>query len=209
MSKKRDAARAAERQRMKNLERALQVERTGLVALAMAFIREHGEPERLRARVDAMVRAAAANPKTSPGLRDTLVNGQALIEQGLRVEAGRPQKLFEPDVGHVKPAEVLTLADPPEQQLSLDAPADVHAERSTWEERTAAGIVRALELHGPCTDDELHAHYTALAAYPLLTVPSLRARRVALSRTGRVVDSGERRDGLPVWTLIERKALAA
>jgi hypothetical protein len=198
---------AVERQRVKNLERALRVERTGLMALAMAFVREHGDAEALQRRIDAMARSAARNPKTPEALRDAFVSGQALVEQALRVELGKPQRLFDPHVGHVDPGEVERLGATGPDQLTLESPGELHSERNGWRERVDTGLLRALE-RGPASDLELHAAYLALQAYPWVSPATLRGRRVELTRLGRIVDSGERANDTPIWTLVERKAPA-
>jgi hypothetical protein len=190
-----------DRQRVKNLERALKTERTGLLAMGVAFCREGNNPAGLLARLDAMASAVANDGKAPGGLRESIVNGRAIVEQAIALESGRPQKLFEPDVGHSDPAQVAALVDAPPEQLSLNGSEERLTELNAFEAQVEAGLLETLQ-QAPLADDELYERYHLVMERPRVTRASLAARRRALAARGFIARIEH--EGLTKWTTIER-----
>lgn len=192
-----------EAKRVRNLEAALKEERLGLMALTLAFCRSHGDPDRLMAKVNAMAAAIADDPRASAGLRAAMVHGRAYIENALAVEAGRPQRLFEPDVGHVKPDQAVRLVNAGPEQMTLGGPEASMNQRDDFSQRVDAGLVAALEV-GALTEEELFARYAINPDNPRASQAQLRRRRRHLANLGRLVKTSE--EGTDKWTTIERTA---
>lgn len=220
--KRKDVEKQVKAKKVQNLERALKEERLALTVLATAFVKTHGNVDHLFAQVEAMVTAAAENPRVKPRVKQTLIDGHNILERALAVHRGRPQPLFDdngrPSTGHVNASEVKALANPPEQQQGLplngggvaEAVAAME-ERRTTDERIEDAIVRLIRDGHVVTDVELYDHYCADEAAPKVPWEKFYERRTDLTRRGRVVDNGERRfvrgRMRPVWDLIERTAL--
>lgn len=210
MPKKADpAVKRAREQHVKNLERALKEERTGLVALARAFLEESPDPNALVRRVEGMVRQAerAGAPLKT---RDAIRFGHSILTRAAEQLQGRPQTLFDPDVGHVPPAKAEVLSRPPEaEQLGLgiterNSVADVETERqerarSAAEVRSA--LLRLFQESGPMSDQDMVAAY--LRSGRKLSPVVLKANRRELSRLGRLVKDGTAANGDPRWMLLE------
>lgn len=190
-----------EAKRIKNLEAALKEERLGLMALTLAFCRSHGDTDRLVAKVNAMAAAVADDPRASAGLRAAMVHGRAYIENAVAVEAGRPQRLFEPDVGHVKPDQAAALVDAGPEQMTLGGPEASITHREDFAQRVDAGLLAALEV-GALGEDELFARYAMNQDNPKASQAQLRRRRRHLANVGRLVKTSE--GGTDKWTTIER-----
>lgn len=206
---------------IKNLERALKEERMGITAMALAFIKAHGDPELILRRIEAMVRnadEAGAKPRT----KQVLIAGQHMVERALAIEMGKPQPLFtdEPDVGHVPPGQAKELAEGASkpEQIGLDfsgnggTVGDVRTaeeDKAKTTERVKDAILALLVDHGAMTDGELYVRYAKRTDFLTQSAGSLRARRTELVRAGRLVKNGDKREGdkdVPVWDLYERAA---
>jgi hypothetical protein len=96
-------------QEVKNLERALKEERTGLVAVARIVIEECPDSRRLLRRLEAMARKAEEQ-RAPARTRDAIRHGHAQLARALEQVQGRAQGLFDPHVGHVQPSKVEALA---------------------------------------------------------------------------------------------------
>lgn len=190
-----------EAKRVKNLERALKEERLGLMALTLAFCRTHGDTAALVAKVNAMAAAVADDPRASAGLRAAMVHGRAYVENAVAAELGRPQRLFEPDVGHVSPDRAGALVEAGPEQMTLGGPEATITERDNFAQRVDAGLVAALEV-GALGEDELFARYAINPDNPRASKAQLRRRRRHLANLGRLVKTAE--DGTDKWTTIER-----
>jgi hypothetical protein len=210
-AKTQDVTKRAREAHVRNLERALKEERTGLVAVAKAFLEESPNSGALLRRLEAMVRAANANSAPAR-TRDAIGYGYAVLARAAEQAQGKPQGLFDPHVGHVPPAKVEALTTPSEHvQVGLEfresTPlADVEAgqsESSAFAQRVRATILTCYEGCGALTDGELRAEYTRRAGP--VTAGLLKDHRKALTRTGRVVKSDETTGEDPRWTLLERK----
>lgn len=132
-----------------------------------------------------------------------MVHGRAYIENAVAVEAGRPQRLFEPDVGHVKPDQAAALVDAGPEQMTLGGPEATMSQRDDFAQRVDAGLLTALEV-GALTEDELFARYAINPANPTASQAQLRRRRRHLANLGRLVKTSE--GGTDKWTTIERMA---
>lgn len=197
------ATKLTEQQRIRNLERALRKERLGLVGIALAFLKESPDPARLMARLERMVEAAAVDPrkaKAAPVLRD----GLALIKRAMEQELGKPQGLFDPDVGHVPPDEAQELTElPADQPISLLSPDQMIQYREAGEREVRALIIEALR-QGPATDAELVARYLALGGPPHKR-RSIQRHRIELARLGRITSVPSEQGGNGAsWRLTEQ-----
>lgn len=186
--------------------RVLRQERTAHIALAEAYLREANDPDSLLARVDRMVRAAIANPRTPAPRRAALLAAQAFLTRACQIRAGEPQALFDPDAGHVNPNHVTAIVDAPDPLLlalpGLDDPDAAHREREATTRRVEAGIVAALAASAAgLTDEQIPAAYARLAAYPLVEPSTLRRTRADLTRRGRLVRADTTNP--PRWLLME------
>jgi hypothetical protein len=199
--------------RAKELERALKEERIGLLGITMAILRMSVDPQAVSDRLDALVRAAQANPRTRPGTMSALIEGQKLMRRALAIELEKPQPLFEPDIGPTKPEAVIDLVDHPEEQqmglaLGTNGASDAEAaaqDRAATIARVQEAVIAMFVEHGSLTDAELYGHYIMRTDFVKQSPGSLRTRRVELVRKGRIVDSHEVRDGDKVWDLVERR----
>jgi hypothetical protein len=200
---------------VKSLERALREERLALAAIVKVMLIEVPDPARVLARLDAMTRAAEANPRTARAVVKQLLDATLFVKTAIERETGRPQSLFDPHVGHVKDTDVDRLVEPSEgpQQLGLqqgegllgDAEA-AHQERVEVLGRIHNALIELYRQHGALSDADLHTHYKARAAsfpqerLPVQTKGALDERRRELAATGRIVRSGGK------WTLVEAAA---
>jgi len=105
----------------RSVERALQEERLAIAAIVKVMLIEVPDPGRVLARLDAMTRAAEANPRVPPTIRRQLIDATRFVRTAIERERGKPQSLFEPHVGHVAPKDVDALVAPTRgpQQLGL------------------------------------------------------------------------------------------
>jgi hypothetical protein len=200
----------AQEQRVKNLERALKEERTGLVAVAKAFLESSENPAALLRRLEVMARNAE-DKRVPARTRDAIAHGHAVLQRAAEQTQGRPQGLFDPDVGHVPPARVRALTEAPvQQQIGLgftesDPLLDVRAERAerTQGEQAIRDMIVECLRAKPLTDRQLEVECRRrLMPLKLTTV---RQYRTELSRLGRLV-SHDPVGGEPTWKLLEHKA---
>lgn len=95
--------------------------------------------------------------------------------------------------------DLFTLADErmvrvPDHQTSIDAAKAILPCRTVLQQQ----IINALLVHGPMTDGELEG-LRIFAAYGPSTV---RKRRSELFHDGRIIRTGDRRDGMNVWAAL-------
>lgn len=205
------AEKAVKAAQQRTLERALREERLALAAIVKVMLIEVPDPGRVLARLEAMTRAAEANPKTPAAIRRQLIDAVRFVRTAIERETGRPQTLFDPHVGHVKPGDVDRLANPTEgpQQLGLvnnDEIGDVaaaHEERVDTITKIHAALVELLHV-GPADDHVLHHRYAVAIMQgeqlPRQNLTATRERLRELSAAGRIVNQGGE------WMLIERSA---
>lgn len=192
--------------RVRSLERALKQERTAHIAVATVVLETADNPQVFVDRIEAMARAVVQDKRTPRPIRDAVLAARDLFRRTVEQRTGRPQHLFDPDVGHVSPAAVEELAAKDAPQLSLEDPRDTHAATVNWQDRLRDDVVAAFQDHGPMCDPEM---WTALAGRARREV--LFTARVDLCRSGRLVtvkDERRVRNGVdwPVYDLIERAA---
>jgi hypothetical protein len=190
---------------VKSLERALREERLALAAIVKVMLIEVPDPARVLARLDAMTRAAEANPRTARAVVKQLLDATLFVKTAIERETGRPQSLFDPHVGHVKDTDVDRLVEPSEgpQQLGLqqgegllgDAEA-AHQERVEVLGRIHNALIELYRQHGALSDAESFPQ----ERLPVQTKGALDERRRELAATGRIVRSGGK------WTLVEAAA---
>lgn len=196
----------------KGLAKALREEREALVAIAIAFVREANEPRAMRRRLEAMARSAEQDPKLPERTRAMMRTGVRLVSRALEVEARRPQGLFDPNVGHVRPDRVRSLAGARTDQLGIGGGdgSIVDVEESAQQRQAySSGAKRAIldcyrTAGGSLSDEELvHAYFERAIArdVPLLTKGRIKAYRIELTRVGLLAT-----DGPGKHNLIERVA---
>lgn len=205
-----EVKRAAER----SLERALKEERTAIAAITKCFLLECPSPERALARIEAMVRAADANPRTTAATRRTLIDGATFVRTAIERELGKPQSLFDPHVGHVKGEAVDKLVQGSEvpEQLGLAHDGKLGDTVAAHEERTETlavvqnALVDVIRTHGAMTDAGLWYMYSQNITVPRQSAAEISARRKELTRSGRLRRAGSATDagGVPKWDLVER-----
>lgn len=208
--------RQLQQQRIKNLESALKLERTGLLAITKVLLRElpPARQDQVLEHLDTMVRHAIQNPNAKEALRTTLVSGRELVARALEQELGRPQQLFDPNVGHIKRSAVNELIPGSEEQEQLGIGAatgadirDLHTDRTTTYRAIQAGIMKVLRDGEAGTDAELWRRYTTAAAGPPVTRSVFYYRRTDLVSRGLLrrvpVPEGQEQD-VPRWDLTER-----
>src|SRR5262245_12147220 len=175
----------------RSLEQALREERLAIGAIVKVMLLEVPDPSRVLARLDAMVRAAEANPRITPTVRRQLLDASRFVRAAIQREEGRPQELFDPSVGHVKPQEVDALVAPTEgaQQLGLDGQTSIlgdveaaHAERVALLSTVHDALVEIIRGAGALTDLELHARYVHRGAFAGAGLPSQSAKAIAERR---------------------------
>lgn len=200
---------SAQASRIKNLERALLEERTAVIAIATMALREARDPEALLRRVEGTAVALARQPRSSPKTREATQAAATAFRRAAEIEMGRPQGLFDPDVGHVSPEAVQRLVEDSNAPLPG---IDLDGGRSQREASLDRAIVRLLAV--PCTDPDLHIR---VMGDGLLAADRREVyhRRVALTKAGRVVDTGQRAPGVtwpdrpgepaPLWGLVENQ----
>lgn len=204
---------------IKALERALREERLALAAVVKVMLIEVPDPARVLARLDAMSRAAEQNPRTSAAVRKQLLDATLFVKTAIQRERGRPQELFEPDVGHTRPKDVDALVEASDgpQQLGLvnneqigDA-GEAHDERVRTIGQVHTALIGLYREHGALSDRELHGHYAVVAptrGLPRQTQGAVTERRRELLAAGRL-SRAEQRGGEPAWDLVERPLLEA
>lgn len=196
----------------RSLERALREERLALAAIVKVMLIEVPDPARVLARLDAMTRAAEANPRTPRAIVKQLLDATLFVKTAIERETGRPQSLFDPHVGHVRGKDVDKLVEPTNgpQQLGLqegdgllgDAEA-AHRDRVEVIGRVHNALVALYQEHGALSDGDLHEHYKARAAafvqerLPVQTKGAIVERRRELAVSGRISRSGDR------WMVVE------
>jgi len=219
---KRKAEQKVKRAVERSMERALKEERLALAAVTKVMLLEIPNPARVLARLDAMVRAAEANPRTPITVRRQLLDATRFVRTAIERETGKPQTLFDPHVGHLRRDEVDRLVAPTEgpQQLGLinnetllgDAEA-AHEERVRTIATVHNELVNLLRADGPATDLQLYDRYrrawadvTQRRPLPVQSSISIRERRAELVAAGRVVPAGKR-DGETTFDIVERELL--
>jgi hypothetical protein len=210
---------AVRRAAQRSAEKALVEERLALAAIVKCLLAEVPDPERALRRIEAMVRQAESNPKTPVATRKMLLDGYRFIATAVERQLGKPQQLFDPHIGHMKQKDVDAVADLPEQGVQLGLGdgtlADVetaHGERVDTIVRVQTELVRLLKEHGALTDEELLSYYARAFQAEPQRIPALGPKDVArrrreLTASGRVLATGQRRSGSPLWDLVEREAL--
>lgn len=187
----------AQAARLRTLERALRQERTAHIAIATVVLDTADNPERFVARIEALARAVVRDKKTPRATKDAVLAARDLFRRTVEQRTGRPQQLFDPDVGHVLPRQVERIAAMDAPQLSLDDARDVHRDRIAADAGVQARVLDALRAADrPLTDVDLWG------LIPELTQDSVYNARVALHRAGRLV-----RDvtgNHPTYALLER-----
>jgi hypothetical protein len=211
------AKKRVERASHKALETALADERLAVAALTKVMLQECPDPMRFLARLEAMVHAAEQSPRTPVATRRQLIAAATFVRTAIERETGKPQSLFEPNVGHVSGAKVDALVDGTDgpSQLGLlgqesvlgDASA-AHDDRVTTIKAVHDAIIILLRERGPLTDRELHGHYLrwrAASDWPPQSYATLSERRKELTTAGRVVSSGRRLGSTTTtWDVVER-----
>ncbi len=207
---------SVERAAQRSMGRALREERLALAVLAKIFLLEVPNPDRLLARIGAVVRSASTQKGFSQEARQALIDCERLVRNALARELGRPQTLMDPPgwMGHVNPRTVdkVISGEPIGQQLGLSASngdlTDV-AEAQTDRMQTVLAvhdkIVEALK-EGPATERVLYQRYIVFPDAPPHSPRALTERRRELTQSGRVKDTGVRVGTEPVWALVEDKA---
>ena len=199
-----DLDRRALEARVRALELALRRERTAHIAVATAVLDTADDPRRFVERLEAMARGVVRDSRTPQQTKDAVLAARDLFRRTVEQRTGRPQQLFEPDVGHVSPAAASALAAMREEQLTLDDPRDAHADVTAANDRLRDAVLAEFKTRGPLIDPEL---WGALAG----RAPRERVftARVELTRNGRLTVVNRRaRNGQdwPVYDLIERSA---
>ena len=201
----------------RSMAKALQEERLALGAIVKVMLLECPDPGRVLARLDAMVRAAEANPRTSPTVRRQLLDATRFVRAAIQREEGRPQELFDPHVGHVRPEAVEALVESTNgtQQLGLTGQESIlgdveaaHEDRVRTLEAVHEELVVILRADGPLSDLELHGRYMLhgmARSLPKQSAKAIADRRRELCAAGRVVRAEGREQK---WDLIEREVMA-
>lgn len=212
---KRDVKKAAQR----TLERALVEERLALSAITKVMLLEVPDPARVLARLDAMTRAAEANPRVSAGTRKRLIDATRFVRAAVERELGvKPQaELFDPPGREVKPQAIDALVTPTDgpQQLGLEMTESLlgdvetaHADRVQTLSLIHEALIEMLRTGGAATDKELHERYLRRPnGLPPQSQGAVASRRRELYAAGRIVKAGTR-GSAPTWDVIERDALA-
>jgi hypothetical protein len=165
-----------------------------------------------------MARSAENNPRTPATVRRQLLDATRFVRTAIERETGRPQALFEPDVGHVRPKDVDALVAPTTgpQQLGLVNNAsftdveEAHDDRVRTIAAVHTALVGILKDQGAATDRELHGRYMLLGdALPRQSQKAITERRRELVAAGRIVSAGRGLRGEPAWDVVEREALEA
>lgn len=203
----------------RSLERALQEERLAIAAIVKVMLIEVPDPARVMARLDAMTRAAEANPRVPATVRRQLLDATRFVRTAIERETGKPQSLFDPHVGHTSPRDVDALVNPTDgpQQLGLVGHQgsmlgdveDAHEDRVRTIAAVHTALVGLLKSEGAATDRELYARYTLAnqGALPMQSQKAITERRRELVGAGRVVGAGKGLRGEPAWDVVERELL--
>ena len=210
MAKKPDAEKKGrnyvKERRLKNVESSLKLERTANLAIAKAFVRECPNPERLLARLDGMVRAAMEDEYMKPEMRQVLIAGRDLVARAIEQEQGKPQGLFDPDVGHISPRAVNRIVDNAAAP-TLTSDIDEHRRRREFERTSEDEILRLIREHGALTDEQLLIEYMKANRGPKLNAHNLYYRRTALVKRGQLAKSEQSSENNTLWDTAERVIL--
>jgi hypothetical protein len=188
--------------RIRELERRLADERTGLQALAQAFLAESDEPERLMTRLDQMAENAVMQGKPQR-VRDVLVYGQQIFRTAMERHLLKQTTLFKVDE-----AEVQSLAKPTEGQGSLLPPGELHEEMASSDRELKERIIAIFQVMGGLTDPKLEATYRQ--RYGPAAPGAIQRARKDLTRAGRISNlgaGGGKADDYR-WDLTERTPVA-
>lgn len=176
-----------DRARVKQLERALQQERTGLQAIATAFLEEANDPEALLHRLELMADNAVRAEK-SQRLRDVLVHGLDIYRRAYERHELKPQRLFDIGPGCEQDVSVLRLARPRAQSGTVLNPSEEHRARSEEESEIRRRILAIYEFEGGMSDIKLLESY--VQRHGLITESKLRTQRKSLTSSGAVTNRG-------------------
>jgi hypothetical protein len=207
----REVQKRAKEQHLKNVERALKEERTGLVAIARVFLEEAENPGAVIRRLEAMVRAAE-NGNTPARTRDALRYGYQVLSRAAEQAQGKPQGLFDPNVGHVRTDAVNRLVNSQDHQVGLFATnreplrdvVDAGQERAQFSTKTREIILGCYRDLGELTDDELAAECQLKRVF--VTRGTLKSYRKELTRLGRLIKGTATAGGEPRWKLMEHNS---
>jgi hypothetical protein len=204
----RDVQKRAKEQHLKNVERALKEERTGLVAVARVFLEESDNPGAVLRRLEAMVRAAENNG-APVRTRDALRYGYQVLARAAEQAQGKPQGLFSPNVGHVRAASVTKLVTQEDHQVGLFATSreplqdvvDASVERAQFSQTTREVILDCFRERGELTDEEVAEECQRRSI--ILSRGTLKSYRKELTRLGRLIQGTATSGGEPKWKLLE------
>jgi hypothetical protein len=191
-----------ERAKVKQLERALQQERTGLQAIATACLEEARDPEALLHRLELMADNAVRTNKPQR-LRDVIVYGLDIYKRALERHELKPQRLFEVGPGCEQDESVLELARPRAGSGRVVSPSEEHRERSAAEEEIRRRILSIYEFEGGMSDLKLVDRYTH--RHGPIAATQLWRQRKFLTSSGVVANRGgiETPESY-IWDLTER-----
>jgi hypothetical protein len=183
-----------------NLERLLKEERTGLQALATAFLEESSDPDALMERLELMASNAIKTNK-SERVRDVLVYGLEIYRRAYARYALKPVPLFDPE----QEQEAEELASPPEAVRGMTDPSEDHRAISQRDENIRSKILSLYQFHGSLSDPQLHELYTQ--SYGPENKYHIWRQRKELTRIGVVTNQGATDKSRPndwQWNLTER-----
>lgn len=191
-----------ERAKVKQLESALRQERTGLQAIATAFLEESSDPDALLRRLESMANNAVRTGKPQR-LRDVLVYGLDIYRRALDRHELRPQPLWEDKVSCEQDVSVLELARPRVQSGSVLNPSEEHRAASEDEQGIRTKILALYQFEGALSDYKLHEKY--VERHGPITNKRLWTQRKVLTSVGAVTNRGGTDDGESYrWDLTER-----
>jgi hypothetical protein len=187
--------------RERSLERALRDERRALVSVAAVALRAARDPDELVARLEVIARRAVEQPRNPARTCEALTYASRAFANARAIELGKPQRLFDLDVGHVAPGGVRNLIDGADPgQTSLFEPEVVLGLADGAAEELLELVVDVFrDADEPLDDAELRTRVRC--ARPLLTAAAIARSRVELVRRGRLVVVGPGRHDLPERTL--------
>jgi hypothetical protein len=219
-ARKKPSAAKVQRAQQRSLQRALQEERLAIAAIVKVMLIEVPDPRRVLARLDAMTRAAEANPRVPATVRRQLIDATRFVRTAIERETARPQSLLDPHVGHVDPGDVDALVAPTKgpQQLglvnngsTLGDVEEAHEQRVRTITAVHSALVALIREKGAASDTGLYNRYlmaNTSGALPAQSKKSIVERRKELLAAGRIV-SAPRQNGVPAWDVIERDALTS
>lgn len=201
--------------RVRNLERSLREERQALLAVTTAFLKEANDPAALVARLEGMCRAAQANRKVKPHVREALLHALNLVKSATAIHMEKPQPLFNPDVGHTDPTKVKELVSGGEQpqqtgmafqddgQAALGDVEEAHQEQEQFHEQVRTHVLDLYREHGAMTDDALMLRHMRSGNPVHASYEIVKKERRHLSSIGRLTKV-DAQDGNPLYDLTER-----